>query len=195
MAANYGYPMYPSSWVYPGVPYPQPVPKPGNRETESHWQGASSTSGSSSKLWQPYADHGATETETTSRKRHAEEWSPRHQDPSPAVGAQRAAPATDQYWTDAFRNQAISEPAPMVCLDTTILSPACKVHEPYDDHVIHLMSSQRVRMGAWRTRSVKTDIHFYFRNRIYGEIQHSHRAMQMSCITCSGGTADALHPT
>ena len=178
MAANYGYPMYPSSWVYPGVPYPQPVPKPGNRETESHWQGASSTSGSSSKLWQPYADHGATETETTSRKRHAEEWSPRHQDPSPAVGAQRAAPATDQYWTDAFRNQAISEPAPMVCLDTTILSPACKVHEPYDDHVIHLMSSQRVRMGAWRTRSVKTDIHFYFRNRIYGEIQHSHRAMQ-----------------
>ena len=67
MAANYGYPMYPSSWVYPGVPYQPPVLNPGNRANESHWQGASSTSGSSTKLWRPYADHGATETETTSR--------------------------------------------------------------------------------------------------------------------------------
>ena len=99
---------------------------------------------------------GATETETTSRQRCAEEGSPRHQDPSPAVGAQRAAPATDRYWTDAFWNQAISEPAPSVWLDTTILSAACKVHEPYDEHVIHLMSSQRVRIGAWRTRQTFT---------------------------------------
>ena len=178
MAANYGYPMYPSSWVYPGVPYPPPVPNTGNRENESHWQGASSTSGSSTKLWRPYADHGATETEITSRKRRAEERSPRRQDPSPAMGAQKATPTADRYWTDAFRNPAISEPAPTVWLDTTILSPACKVREPYDDHVIHLMSSQRVRIGAWRTRSVKTDIHFYFRMHIYGEIRPSYRAMQ-----------------
>ena len=171
MAANYGCPMYPSSWVYPGVPYPPPVLNPGNRENESYWQSASSTSGSSTKLWQPYADHGATETETTSRKRHAEERSPRRQDPSPAMGAQRATPAADRYWTDAFQNQAISEPAPMVWLDTTIISLACKVPEPYDDHIIHLMSSQRVCIGAWTTRSVKTDIHFHFRMRIYGEIQ------------------------
>ena len=95
MVANYGYPMYPSSWVYPGVPYPPPVPNTGNRENESHWQGASSTSGSSTKLWRPYADHGATETEITSRKRHAEEWSPRRQDPSPAMGAQKATPTAD----------------------------------------------------------------------------------------------------
>ena len=178
MSAHYGYPIYPSFWIYPSMSHPPPLTSAGQKEKGSHWKGASSSSGSSSKLWRPYANDGATKAKPTSRKRCAEEQAPSRKDPSPVSGAQRTKPTVARGRANASRSKPNSVHAPTVWLNTTILSSACKVREPYDDHVIHLMSSQRVRIGAWRTRSVKTDIHFCFRSRIYGEIRPSRRAMQ-----------------
>ena len=178
MSAHYRYPIYPSSWMYPSMSHPPPLTSASQKENGSHWRGASSSSGSSSKLWQPYANDGATKAKPTSRKRRAEERAPSHKDPSPVSGVHRTQPTVARGRANASRSKPNSEHAPTVWLNTTILSSACKVCEPYDDHVIHLMSSQIVHIGAWRTRSVKTDIHFCFRSCIYGEIRPSHRTMQ-----------------
>ena len=178
MSAHYGYPIYPSSWIYPSMSHPPPLTSAGQKENGSHWRGDSSSSGSSPQLWQPYANDGTAKAKPTSRKRCAEERAPSHKDPSPVSGAQRTKPTVARGRANASRSRPNSEHAPTVWLDTTILSSTCKVREPYDDHVIHLMSSQRVRIGAWRTRSVKTDIHFCFRSRMYGEIRPSRHAMQ-----------------
>ena len=64
MSAHYGYPIYPSSWLYSSMSYPPPLTKAGQKENGSHWKGASSSSGSSSKLWRPYANDGAAQGNT-----------------------------------------------------------------------------------------------------------------------------------
>ena len=89
MSAHYGYPIYPSSWIYPSMSQLPPLTSAGQKENGSHWKGASSSSGSSLKLWRPYANDGATKEKPTSRKRQAEDQAPSHKDPSPVSGAQR----------------------------------------------------------------------------------------------------------
>ena len=182
LATNYGYSMYPPGWVYPGMALPTTTPVTHltiGRENEPDWRGASANTVSSTKIWKPYVDDVKQEEDTTPRKRRAEEWSPRCRDVSLTEGMPRADPSPNRSWLDNVRKYRCSEPDNTVWLDTTILSSACKVREPYDDdHVIHLMAAQRVRVGPWRTRSVRTDIYFCFPKRMYGEIRPSLRAMQ-----------------
>ena len=172
--SGYNYPMYSSSWLYSGmtVPPPPPPSTTTDQEIEPDRQGTSTTSTmAASSLWQPYA--GPTHWE-----RRVGDRSPRHHDVSPMDDVQWREQASDRSWLDAFQNYPRPDFDNVTWLETTFLSSACRVCEPSDDHVINLKSAQRVQIGAWRSRAVKTDIHFYLPGLVYGEVQPCPKAMQ-----------------
>lgn len=178
MTSSYGYSMYPASYLYPGVALPPP-PLVRDGDSEQDWRGAStmSTHSTSTRLWRPHTDNGSREMASTPYEKRTEDRSPRRREVSPMDDAPRREQASDRSWLDAVRSRQRPDCDNVIWLQTTILSSACKIREPYDDHVIHLLSAQRVRIGAWRTRSVKTDIYFYFPEHTYGEVQPSPQAM------------------
>ena len=90
----------------------------------------------------------------------------------------RREQASDRSWLDAIWSHQQPDLDNVIWLETTFLSSACRVREPSDDHVINLKSAYRVRIGAWRTRAVKTDIHFYLPGLVYGKVQSCPKAMR-----------------